>query len=267
MRRKLKKIGAVLFLILMIGMVFLLGLVRIRPSSSESLATSNIMMNPVLDQKVLDLNKPVVDLSGWQRPSDIDYNTLSQHIIGAVVRVNGSYGHADNSATKDGEDKAFKEHIKNFQERGIPVAVYAFVTGKNETEMRKQARDFYRRASVYHPTYYWLDVEVTNMKNMNQGIEAFRSELAKAGAKNIGIYAQDWFLKDNKISTDKFNAIWIAAYGRNTGVWDASPETSLTYGMQQFTDQGKLPGYSGNLDLNMVIDQKNYAALFENGEK
>lgn len=267
MRRKLKKINAVLFLVLMMGMVILLGLIRVRPSSSDDSSASNIVMNSVLDQKVLNLNKPVIDLSGWQRPSDIDYNTLSQQIIGAVVRVNGSYGHADNSATKDGEDKAFKTHIKNFQERGIPVAVYAFVTGKNESEMRKQARDFYRRASVYHPTYYWLDVEVTNMKNMNQGIEAFRSELAKAGAKNIGIYAQDWFLKDNKISTHKFGAIWIAAYGRNTGVWDASPETTLAYGMQQFTDQGKLPGYSGNLDLNMVIDQKNYVNLFEKGKK
>ena len=30
------------------------------------------------------------------------------------------------------------------------------------------------------------------MKNMNEGIEAFRAELEKQGAKNIGIYAQDW---------------------------------------------------------------------------
>ncbi|MCT0449591.1 glycoside hydrolase family 25 protein [Lactococcus lactis] len=265
MRRKLKKMGAFIFTASMIAMIALLGLVRIRPvEPPKKAATEKIVVNHILDEKVLDLNKPVVDLSGWQRPEDIDYNTLSQHVIGAVIRVNGSYGHADNSASKDGEDTAYKQHIKAFQERGIPTAVYAFVTGENTSEMRKQARDFYRRASPYKPTYYWLDVEVTNMKNMNQGIEDFRSELEKQGAKNIGIYAQDWFLRDNQIKVDKFKAIWIAAYGRNTGYWDASPETTLSYKMQQFTDQGTLPGYSGNVDLNMVNNQTNYNELFKN---
>lgn len=263
MRRKLKKLGALVFLAIMLSMIALLGLVRIRPVELEESSEPKIVVNHVLDQKVLDLNKPVVDLSGWQTPKDIDYNTLSQQVIGAVIRVNGSYGHADNSANKDGEDTAYKTHIKSFQERGIPVAVYAFVTGETEAEMRKQARDFYKRASPFHPTYYWLDVEVTNMKNMNSGIEAFRSELEKQGAENIGIYAQDWFIKEHQINVDKFEAIWIAAYGRNTGVWDASPETSLSYGMQQYTDQGSLPGFDGNLDLNMVLNQENYDKLFK----
>ena len=73
-----------------------------------------------------------------------------------------------------------------------------------------------------------------------------------------------WFLRDNQIKVDKFKAIWIAAYGRNTGYWDASPETTLSYKMQQFTDQGTLPGYSGNVDLNMVNNQTNYNELFKN---
>lgn len=264
MRRKLKALGAVFFLAIMVGVIGLLGLVRIRPISISKLSDPKIVMSDILNEKILDLNKPVVDLSGWQPPSEIDYNTLSQHIIGAIIRVNGSYGQADNSANKHGEDTAYRTHIKQLQERGIPVAVYAFVTGKTEAEMKKQAKDFYQRASVYHPTYYWLDVEVTNMENMNEGIEAFRSELQKRGAKNIGIYAQDWFLKANQINVDKFDAIWIAAYGRNTGVWDASPETSLHYGIQQYTDKGSLPGYNGNLDLNMVLNQESYNKLFKN---
>ena len=115
MRRKLKKLGALVFLAIMLSMIALLGLVRIRPVELEESSEPKIVVNHVLDQKVLDLNKPVVDLSGWQPPKDIDYNTLSQQVIGAVIRVNGSYGHADNSANKDGEDTAYKTHIKSFQ--------------------------------------------------------------------------------------------------------------------------------------------------------
>ena len=259
----MKTLGAVFFLTVMVGMLALLGLVRVRPLESENLLNPNLMINE-LGKKPLNLNQPVVDLSGWQPPKTIDYDLLSQQIIGAVIRVNGSYGYEDTSANKQGEDKAYKQHIKALQERGIPVAVYAFVTGKTELEMRKQARDFYHRASPFKPTYYWLDVEVTNMKDMNRGIEAFRSELAQLGAKNIGIYAQDWFLKTNKISVDKFSALWIAAYGRNTGAWDASPETSLNYGMHQYTDKGELAGYSGNLDLNLVVNLKTYDKYFKN---
>ncbi|WP_262927556.1 hypothetical protein [Lactococcus lactis] len=33
------------------------------------------------------MNKPVVDLSGWQRPEDIDYNTLSQHVRYLLPKV------------------------------------------------------------------------------------------------------------------------------------------------------------------------------------
>ena len=32
---------------------------------------------------------PIIDLSGWQLPQDIDYDVLSNHISGAIVRVFG----------------------------------------------------------------------------------------------------------------------------------------------------------------------------------
>jgi lysozyme len=259
MRRKLKRITAILFLIISVGVLALLGLIRVRTATPKA----NVEVSNVLLQQKIDLNKPVVDLSGWQPASSVDYNALSEQVIGAIVRVNGSYGNKDASSDAKGEDTAYKQHIQAFQERGIPVAVYAFVTGKTTAEMKQQAQDFYHRASPFHPSYYWLDVEVTNMKDMNGGIEAFRAELAKLGAKNIGIYAQDWFLKANQINVDKFSGIWIAAYGRNTGSWDASPETDLNYGMQQYTDQGSLNGYDGNLDLSLVRTQADYDKFFK----
>ena len=38
--------------------------------------------------------------------------------------------------------------------------------------MEKEAEEFYKAASPYKPTYYWLDVEEKTMKDMNAGVEA-----------------------------------------------------------------------------------------------
>lgn len=40
------------------------------------------------DQEAFVLN-PIIDVSGWQLPSDLDYDTLSANISGAIVRVFG----------------------------------------------------------------------------------------------------------------------------------------------------------------------------------
>lgn len=260
MRNQLNIRSAIAFILGMLAFVALFAFLRIQPQSEK------VEVNTKLSQSEVNLNQPVIDLSGWQRPSNINYNVLSQQIVGAVVRVQGTPGKADSSASKTGEDTAYKTHINALQKRGVPVAVYAFVTGKNVQEMKAQAKSFYEHAKGFKPTFYWLDVEVTNMSNINVGIEAYRSELAQLGVKNIGIYAQDWFIKNNKINTSKFSAIWMADYGRNTGVWDASPETNLHYDMQQYTDKGKLSGYDGYLDLNLIRSQSNYDKLFKNGK-
>ena len=130
--------------------------------------------------------------------------------------------------------------------------------------MKEQARLFYERAHPFKPTYYWLDIEEVTMDNMSEGVEAFREELKSLGAKNIGIYAQDWFLTDHKIDSSHFSSIWMADYGRNTGMWDTSPKTDLNYDMHQFTDRGQLSSYGGHLDLNMIRTQEQYDKLFRN---
>ena len=43
--------------------------------------------NPVQveNQALHNLDKPIIDLSGWQRPSEINYDILSRNISGAIV--------------------------------------------------------------------------------------------------------------------------------------------------------------------------------------
>ncbi|MCL2677192.1 MAG: glycoside hydrolase family 25 protein [Streptococcaceae bacterium] len=267
MKRKIGIVNTSLFALAMIALLCLIfGGLRNKPLTEPGASTNTIIKNTSLTSGNVDLSKFVIDVSAWQRPSDIDYNTLSQNIIGAIVRVQaGKVAKADSASTSSGEDTAYKQHIQEFQARNIPVAVYAYVNGDSVDEMKQQAKDFYARSNPYHPTYYWLDVEEDHMSDLNAGIDAYRNELESLGVKNIGIYAQDWFITANNIDVSKFSAVWMAAYGPNdSGNLDAYPNTSIPYDLHQFTSHGWRSGYSGYLDLNIIKTQKEYNKLFLN---
>ena len=100
----------------------------------------------------------------------------------------------------NGLDKSYERHIKEFQKRNIPVAVYAYVAANSKKEMEKEAESFYKASAKYHPTYYWLDVEEKTMSDMNAGVEAFRAKLESLGVKNIGIYIGTHFMEEHSIS-------------------------------------------------------------------
>ena len=222
--------------------------------------------NPVQveTQALHNINKPIVDVSGWQRPSEINYDTLSQNISGAIVRVHygGQVSEENDAAYKNGVDKVYKEHITEFQKRNIPVAVYAYVAGKNVEEMEKAAEVFYNASSPYNPSYYWLDVEEKTMSDMNKGVEAFRAKLASLGAKNIGIYVGVYFMEEHSISTENFSAIWIPSYGTNSGYYESAPNTDLNYDLHQYTSHGSLGGFVHHLDLNLISTLKDKEDTF-----
>jgi lysozyme len=218
-----------------------------------------------IQDQTVDIKKPVIDLSGWNRPSELDYNKLAESSIGAIIRVqHGAEGiKANEAANQDGADTQYKTHLEHFQARGIPVAVYAYINGKNEAEMRKEARDFYARAKDYNPRTWFIDTEEVTMKDMAKGVEAFRDELKKLGAKRIGIYSYPSFLTENKISLDQYDVVWLATYGAvDNGNLDAKPKVDYHYDLHQYTGKGWISGAKKAIDLNVVTDQASYVKIF-----
>ena len=55
------------------------------------------------------VGRPIIDISGWQLPSEIDYDVLSQNVGGVIVRVHsGAQAKKENAATHlNGLDKSF----------------------------------------------------------------------------------------------------------------------------------------------------------------
>lgn len=274
MRKRIKPIVVVVFfalcgLILVIGKAHSDNLPKQQLASAKksiptvsSTSTSTTSTSKTNDDFVL---KPIIDVSGWQLPSEINYDTLSKNISGAIVRVYGGSQISKDSkaAYKTGIDKSFKTHIKEFQKRDVPVAVYSYALGTTVKEMKKEAKTFYENAAPYNPTFYWIDVEEATMSDMNKGVQAFLKELKKLGAENVGIYIGTYFMNEQEISVDGFDAVWIPAYGADTGYYNAAPQTTLDYDLHQYTSQGYLSGFSSPLDLNQIAITKDKKTTYE----
>lgn len=187
----------------------------------------------------------IIDISEWQLPSKINYDQLARQVAGVIVRI--QYG-------SNYVDKHFQTHIREFQKRNIPVAVYAWVRGTSIKMMEQEAIDFYQRGSVFQPTFWWLDVEEQSMTDMRAGCEAFRKKLKQLGAKKVGAYIANHLYGKFNLDVAKFDGIWLPTYGKNTGLYEGyTPTASKNYHLHQYTSAGKLTGYAGNLDFNRLV--------------
>ncbi|WP_430609391.1 GH25 family lysozyme [Enterococcus sp. DIV1411a] len=202
----------------------------------------------------MSIPKPVIlDISEWQTPNSINYDKLASAVDGVIVRI--QYGSRY-------IDKHYKTHITEFQKRGVPVAVYAWIRGVSNSDMEKEATDFYNRAKAYSPTFWWLDVEEKSMSDMRTGIEKYREKLKSLGAKKVGAYIANHLYASFNLDTSKFDGIWIPTYGSNNGQYNGSnPTATSNYDIHQYTSNGKLSGYNGPLDLNRIV-RKDLAYFF-----
>lgn len=101
------------------------------------------------------------------------------------------------------------------------------------------------------------------MSDMNKGVKAFRDELKRLGAENIGIYIGTYFMEEHSISTKGFDAIWIPTYGTDSGYFEAVPKTKLNYDLHQYTSQGQIQGFKNKLDLNQIAVNKDTKGTYE----
>ena len=191
--------------------------------------------------------KYIVDLSHHQDPKNFNYDVFAQNIRHAIIRT--QYG----SKTVD---RYYKTHHAELRKRGIGTSAYAWVRGVSENDMRVEARDFFNRTKDLKPLAWVLDVEEKSMANMRAGIKAYVDELRKLGVtEEIGVYIAHHLYKPFNLDLNDFDFVWIPRYGANNGqMHDTKP--SYPCDLWQFTSQGRLDGYNGVLDLNVVVSNK-----------
>jgi len=188
----------------------------------------------------------IVDLSHHQKPSDINYDKFAKQLDFVIIRT--QYG----SKTID---KYYKTHHAELRKRGVPTAAYAWVRGVSIEDMRKEAEYFYKRTlDAVEPTFWFLDVEEESMKDMRAGVKAYVKKLRALGAKKVGVYIAHHLYKKFNLDMSDFDTIWIPRYGTNNGKPQTKPDFPCD--IWQYTSVGRLDGYNGDLDLNMIISDK-----------
>lgn len=187
----------------------------------------------------------ILDISHHQIPSRMNYDQLAKQVDLVIIRT--QYGSRI-------LDRHYKTHHREFQKRGVPTAAYAWVRGVSVADMEKEATDFYNRTKQFNPTFWFLDVEEQSMSDMRKGTNAFLNKLRKLGAKKVGIYVGHHLYKKFNLNLNEADAVWIPHYGKNNGKPNSKP--SYACDIHQYTDKGRLNGYSGYLDLNRIISDK-----------
>lgn len=195
-----------------------------------------------------------IDISKYQGTIDWQ-NVKGSGIQFAILRA--GYGREISQ-----KDKTFETNYKGCKAVGMPVGAYWYSYATDVDGAHKEAKTFLeaiKGKSFEYPV--WFDQEY------EPGIKALtneqRTEIVKAFCKDLeaagyytGLYcSRDWL--ENYVNADDLKQfdIWVAAYGSTPG------NVPLPYGIWQYSSTGKVPGISGNVDLDIAY--KNYPSIIQ----
>lgn len=198
----------------------------------------------------------VVDVSYFQGKS-IDWEKVkSSGVQGAILRI--GYGRETSQ-----KDSTFDGNVKGCQAAGIPFLPYHYSYATDTAGAKKEAQCFLQWAEgkSFDRKLVFYDVEESNQASLPQMkiralIDAYSDELQKEGWE-VGVYSYLSMLE--KVGTDWLN--------QNYKVWAAQYNDTCDYKgnkvLWQYTSSGKVPGISGNVDVNECYD----ASIFKKKEE
>jgi GH25 family lysozyme M1 (1,4-beta-N-acetylmuramidase) len=188
---------------------------------------------------VLLMVKKIADISEHQ--GTIDFKKVKDEVEFVVIRA--QYG-----STK--EDRKHKEYVAGCKENGVKFGMYAYCRFVSVQDAIVEANDFLKRADK-DAQFLVADVEevtTKNAKDLVPATQAFIDTLKKAGIKKVGLYTGHSFYNENNMKNVKADFLWIPRYGEN--------KPKMACDIWQYTDQGKLNGIKGNVDLNYLNGSK-----------
>lgn len=182
-----------------------------------------------------------IDVSKWQ--GKIDWNKVKA--AGkkfAILRA--GYG-------QSGKDAYFEANYRGAKAAGVHVGAYWYSYATTVAAAKAEARACLRaiRGKVFeYPIWFDQEYEPSIKRLTKQQrtdiVKAFCEELENAGYYT-GLYcSRDWLTNWLYPKQLKAYDIWIAAYGQTPG------NVPLPFGIWQCSSKGKVPGISGNVDLD-----------------
>lgn len=180
------------------------------------------------------------------------------------VWVKAAEGNVKYTKQADGKTWTADRHIKGAKSVGLPTGVYGWAYSSQTPESQAERLvDEAERTGATELRPFW-DVEDSTQwyPNTSAGrakvrdyCERWAARVIKLGHKPAIYYPASWARVLRPASYDiPDQCIIIARYGANNGGVSANPEDgdlyTGRYDVHQYTSVGRVPGYSGYVDLN-----------------
>ena len=185
-----------------------------------------------------------VDISEFQQ--GINFNKMKNDGIKAVI-IRAGYGRETSQ-----KDTMFESHYRNAKEAGLKIGAYWYSYADSVDDAEKEAKaclECIENKYFDMPIYY--DLEDYSMVKLGKtkltAIAERFCETIKKSNYRAGIYANlNWF--NNCLDYDELKrkySIWLAQYNSvnelNCDIW-------------QNSSTGKINGYGGNIDTNVIYN-------------
>lgn len=196
------------------------------------------------------------DISSWQ--GNIDIGELANYCDFFIFR-----SHAGIS-----EDSKAAHNVDLAIDSGKPYGLYIYSYALNTARAVQEAANVvaFANSRRVRPKFLVIDMEDADGYKARNGMpsnETLREicrvecEAFEAAGYYAMIYASSsWFkgkLAGIEQRFDKWEAHWPTSGGRQKGMdTDPSGESAANCGIWQFTSEGRLQGYNGNLDMNYL---------------
>lgn len=185
-----------------------------------------------------------VDISEFQQ--NIDFNKMKNDGIKAVI-IRAGYGREVSQ-----KDSMFESHFRNAKNANLKIGVYWYSYADSVNDAEKEAKaclECIKNKSLDMPIYY--DLEDSSQLHLGKTkiteiAERF-CETVKENGYRAGVYANlNWFNNylDYKRLKSKYS-IWLAQY---------NDKAELDCDIWQNSSTGRVSGYSGNIDTNVIYN-------------
>ena len=198
---------------------------------------------------------PGVDVSSYQE--NIDWEAVKEAGVKfAMVRV----GYRGWSTGELDLDNCFQEHMEGAIAAGLDVGVYFFSQALTVEEAEEEARYTIEQIKDYEITcpviFDWEEVaaEDARTKEMDMRLltacaEAFCRTVKEAGYEGGVYFNQAYGYEQLNLYSLQDHAFWLAEYADH-------PSFLYDFEIWQYTNEGKVPGIEGSVDLNIMFRKK-----------
>ncbi|UIZ91627.1 glycoside hydrolase family 25 protein [Corynebacterium sp. CNCTC7651] len=178
--------------------------------------------------------------------------------------------------TTDGtyRDHAFSHLLADALSANLPISTYHYLRAPSEGTSVKEQVDAALEVLGSTRVPMWLDVESPAGLSLDD-VHSAHHHFTTAGVEVAGVYTTAAYWRRHMLLANpaQFGALWLAAWGDNPVVEVGGGEGASVLGggdvpsiskspwplgmpaplMWQFTSRGRVPGWDGEVDLNVAL--------------